>query len=301
VIRIYSGWLGSGKTYSMVHDAWEDFRNSYRQIFTNMVGLKFPESVYSEDIQQFCDLGQGLMLFDEVHMWLSARYWHDVPRSALAALAQSRKMGLDLYCTTQDISRVDTVLREITAELVQCRKFGRFILQTVVDPVAKVVLRRRLVRFSSLVGSLYDTLEIIRPSLIQRGRIPQSEALTLLRARKARPEHTKQRHASVFDSLPDLYEWRGNARMLTDDAVAMREYLRERGRLRSEHWREQVTLEIARFRWLRHFGLKPDDVSEGCTPFNPFAAGWSPREVQDRMREEMPEQVATSGRRSRKS
>lgn len=161
MIRGYLGWVGAGKTYSMVHDALEQFRETRCQVFTNMAGLKFPGAVYVEDLEAITRVGTGLVLIDEVGICMSSHYWQSVPRSVLMAFAQVRKNGLDVFWTAQHEARVDTVLRELTMEVRRCRRFGRYSFQSLEDPVAKVSLGKRLVKLKQEVFAAYDTLEII--------------------------------------------------------------------------------------------------------------------------------------------
>src|SRR5664279_4593377 len=126
MIRAYTGRPGTGKTCGMVYDAMNAVKTKKVQIFTNLVGLKFPEAVWMCDLQALNRIGQGLVLLDEASVCMASRYWHEVPKEVLSTFAQSRHYGLDIWYTTQHLNRVDTVVRDITQEEVCCQKLGAF-------------------------------------------------------------------------------------------------------------------------------------------------------------------------------
>ena len=69
----------------------------------------------------------GLLVLDEIGVWLNARTWGDKERAAvLDYFAHSRKLGWDTYFLCQGKNQIDKQLRESLCEyLVTCRRMDR--------------------------------------------------------------------------------------------------------------------------------------------------------------------------------
>lgn len=254
MIRGYVGLLGSGKTYSMVHDLVRQFRKEPVQVYTNMTSLKVPGVVQlPHDRSAVVGLTNGLIVLDEVQITMSSRYWQSVPKDVLSSLAQLRKHGAGLFFTTQDFARVDTVLRELTNEVVRCRRFGRWVLRITTAPESKDILGRSLVRIREDIGSIYDTLEVIGSDQAADGAMGALlvSRLAARRAAERRGPRNKGSAAGPFKfvdgnvlRVEDEKMWRD---LLSDSPGASEA---------AKRWES----ENRRRKWLALFGIGPDEV-----------------------------------------
>ena len=140
MIRAYTGLTGSGKTLSMVRDAsyhfsiyrkpiYSNFKMSvfdysYRfGIFPHQLKTIIPATVLkAEDfIDKMLEMEDALFLVDEAGFVFNNRLWKDLPFDVLARFNETRKVGVDIFYTTQNITRVDKVLRDLTHVQVMCR------------------------------------------------------------------------------------------------------------------------------------------------------------------------------------
>ncbi len=283
MILIYTGIPGAGKTTMMVEEARLRVKRQRVQVFTNMVGLKFPEAVYLGRLDELAYVGRGLVLLDEASVCLSSRHWQSVNRQVLSAFAQSRKNGLDLMATAQHIERVDTVVREICNVEVKCRKMGPFVLRTETFPAKQEVFRRSVRVVPRFTYALFDTLERIA--------IDGSGGAVSLVRHIPSPTYAKQEvgggmvDESIFSAAP--YRARGQSLWLSREGKeAARTVAANDGALagmEGEGFGTLLRREIERRRWLACFGLRSQDVAAHVTVFRPWAAGWSPEEVMLRL------------------
>lgn len=61
-----------------------------------------------------CQRQGVVLLLDEVGVLMPARFWQDFPIDLVYHLSQSRKNGVDLNYTAQDVEQVDAILRRLT-------------------------------------------------------------------------------------------------------------------------------------------------------------------------------------------
>lgn len=286
MIRLYTGWVGSGKTYSMVRDARTRFLKQPRAVFTNMAGLRLPEAVYIDALDDLPMVGNGVVLLDELGVFMSSRYWSKCSQDVLVALAQVRKNGVDLYATAQDKARVDTVVRELMQEEVRCRSFGRWVLQVTLDPAARQILRRRVFRIDThRLAWCYDTYETIgsRGGSTGEGAIVGGVPLSRV-ARRAAGAASRDRDRND-PWTEDPIAWTGRSSRLTLRARQCLEVLKREGRLAPESvspWVTQVRMERRRWNWLRFWGLTPQDVDASVNPEHPWLPGYGPTDAEHR-------------------
>jgi len=282
-IRGYIGGLGSGKTYSMVFDTLAAFRRSPFDVYSNMQYLNCPESRYIQALDDFPAISNGRCLLDEVHMFMGSRSWQSVPSSMLMALAMGRKNVVDVHWTAHTLERVDKVLREITHELVFCRRLpGPFIAQTTFTPGAKRG-SFRVVKIRPEIYGLYDTLETISGAGGSSGRGRLAVALTTV-ARKRLAVEDSRRRLCRRPGLP-LYceDWIYGGQYMRKDAVRALAYLKLRGWYDAgAAMGDQVRQEIGRQAWLSTWGLLPDDAPRECTRLSPWLLGCDPETVERR-------------------
>jgi hypothetical protein len=289
----YIGQLGSGKTYSMVRDTLAAFRASPMQVFSNMSGLRCPEAIYIEALADLPFVGNGRVMLDECGIFLSSRHWQSVPKSVLEAFALARKNGLDLVWSAHTMERVDGVLRELTSEVVQCRRTGPFIVQHRAGLGEKKHPRRKIFRLEPSIFRLYDTLELIGLDGGTKGRGQAAELSTVARRRLA-DDVQRREGAAVAASFPMYRQmWGTNELFLRADVQAALKYLRSVGGLSDGlPWPEQVRRELERRAWLKVWGLGPDDAPYFCTPSASWLAGSCPEAVQARREAREEEEAA---------
>lgn len=321
MIRCFDGLLGQGKTYGMVGEARDFFRLNRPMVYTNMAGLKFPEAIYFDRIDQICDIGSGLVLIDEAMIIMSSRNWQDNDREVLGRFAQLRKHGLDLWYTAQIFDGVDKLLRELTSETVTCRKWGKYFQRATGIPSRKVKPGLgKLVPFDPKIGILYDTLELIKTSGGSDG-VASHPPLSV--AARKRSEDTRRHGGAGPKRKPKglLREtwwsgWWGDVSVLELGPAARGAYdwLRKEGHFREvkgadpdsdDHWTAQVQRELDRRLWLKQFGLGPEDAPVTCTYRTPWLIGHDPETVKlktlDRERETAAELLVMKERSARRS
>jgi hypothetical protein len=283
----YIGQLGSGKTYSMVKDTLEAFRRSPMQVFSNMSGLRCPESIYIEALADLPFVGNGRVMLDECGIFLSSRHWQSVPKTVLEAFALARKNGLDLVWSAHTLERVDGVLRELTSEVVQCRKVGPMIVQHRAGLGEKKNPRRKIFKLEPALYRLYDTLELIGLDGGTKGRGHAATLSTVARRRQADDVQRRER-ADAAARFPLYRQVLGsNVFFMRKEVQVALNYLREVGGLSDGlPWPDQVRRELERRAWLKTWGLRPDDAPYFCTPSSPWLAGSSPAAVQARRAEQ---------------
>lgn len=284
MIRGYIGNLGSGKTYSMIAEARTWLKNNRGQVYINMAGVKCPEAIFVGNLSEMLTCRSGLLLLDEASVSVSSRFFHETAREVLTRFAQLRKHGMDLYYTTQHEDRVDKVLREITNEYVHLTKFFRTgFNRRVYLPGKKEPVSSLYHRYDPVVFGLFDTFEVISTEGGSMGRASASPAMsTVARSTQCEDDAAASR-AAVQAEIP-MMVWQGNVPTYTPAAQAALEYLLNRGFYDpSVDRRVQLQRELKRRRWLRHWGLAPDDAPHTCTPENPWLEGFDPASVMDRL------------------
>lgn len=280
VIIGYTGKLGSGKTYCMVHDALRSNGACPRPVYTDMASLCWPEAVYLDpsNARMVADVAEGLLLLDEAQLVADARAWQQVPPEFLSALSQLRKRGLDLAYTTQLEGSVEARLRGLTTEYVRCRRVRSLFVLVHYEPGAKHGHRRRLVRFKPEVASVYDSWEVL--GRLHQSPVPRSRYLGGDR-RDDRAALDAPGGAPIYAGYDGRYRltWQARSALqwLVFEGMLPREWLQARDG--AELWVPVVRREVERRAWLAVYGLSHRDVARTCWAGHPWLAGWSPRDV----------------------
>ena len=144
MIIAYCGLLGQGKTLGMVQRGLEMLRDDRLMVYTNMAGLKFPEAVYFDHIEELTNIQSGIVLLDEAMIVVPARFWTEQGRELLARFAQLRKVGLHLLYTSQLADGVDKTLRELTNEIIVCEKWAGYFRPVPIQSLAEDERRREV-------------------------------------------------------------------------------------------------------------------------------------------------------------
>lgn len=176
-VKGYCGLFGSGKTYAAVLECYgARRRDNWLPIMTNLGRLDLPgipvEYLHIGEGEAGLDamwakLGgfkHGILLLDEVGVFLPARLWNKIPIHVSQKWAQLRKDGVDLLWTCIRPANAVKDLRDITFETCWCnswQRFGFFALAwysyTAVGDKRYFQGRQFKLFRPGLAGKLYDT------------------------------------------------------------------------------------------------------------------------------------------------
>jgi hypothetical protein len=188
-VRGWIGQMGSGKTYCAVMDCYARRKaNPELPVMTNLSRLDLPgvpvQFLSVDDgldvmFGQMRDFREGIMLLDEVGIFLPSRMWAKVPLELSAKWAQLRKDGVDLMWTAIWVGSVVKDLREITMETTICtswQRFGWFFMRTYSSTrvESKKFYQGMHIRIfrPGLAGRLYDTMGKVKaPDWAGRSRL----------------------------------------------------------------------------------------------------------------------------------
>lgn len=135
MITGYIGDKGSGKTLSMTIKLYHDYELKNRMIYSNM-GFKFKNFRYIN--KEFYDdfkaadfqINDCAFVVDEAHVFIDSRRSMSSRNIIFSKfITQSRKRGVDMFYTTQDVSyerfmtsgQVELRLRKLTDEVILCK------------------------------------------------------------------------------------------------------------------------------------------------------------------------------------
>jgi len=214
MIEAYVGVPGSGKSYMLVKRDLEALAKGKR-IYANFGFIR--ENVYhylrrryrlphreavlkADSIEEIRDykgllsVYEGLLLFDEAHMWFNAREYRLFPTEVLGFWSQHRKVGVDVLLATQRYGSVDTMIRDLVAHVWWARPApfwlklflwpkhrGRLpvirythimddslgIMQKKSSNIFEGVARNEVVVLDPLAAASYDTRAIFPPPIIE--------------------------------------------------------------------------------------------------------------------------------------
>jgi hypothetical protein len=175
------GTLGTGKTYTAVHDIFGDIAAG-RQVFTNFT-VQMPEmfrwrrhEYRSADApavrsvrswEEFLELEDGHVVLDEGQLWAPSYDPKCLSGPARFKLSHMRKDGMTLTLVTQHEDRAARMLRDLCTEIIRMRlmrfPFKGFVANHFEPEIARrqgaKPLQTRKFSFSPTVGAAYRTLE----------------------------------------------------------------------------------------------------------------------------------------------
>lgn len=179
-LHIYVGKFGSGKTSSLVHDAYERaLRYPQLTILTNMELKNFPKHTKIlplTNYQMIIDAPKNtLIIIDEISTVFNSRDWktEGIPAALLGMLLQVRKERKMIYATAQVFSHVDSLIRGITFSVRECKCIaGRWNIVKVYDAkdyetkINNTVHQPKLENIygfiqTNFIRNLYDTSEMV--------------------------------------------------------------------------------------------------------------------------------------------
>jgi hypothetical protein len=178
-LHIYVGMFGSGKTSSMVYDAY-CLASKYKslQILTNMHIQNFPKHTKIIPLVSYKQIvdspANTLILMDELSSEANSRDWkkEGIPPDVLRTILQCRKQRKEFFATAQRFMHVDALYRQITFTVRECHCMaGRWNFVSVFDGWEYENRNNPLKPLESLksysfvqtdhVRSLYDTAELV--------------------------------------------------------------------------------------------------------------------------------------------
>jgi len=79
-----------------------------------------------DSMEEVTRLREGLVVLDEIQIYLNARNWDKLPPQFMLFLQQHRKRSLDILGATQSVKRADVVLRELVQVYYKVNKVVSF-------------------------------------------------------------------------------------------------------------------------------------------------------------------------------
>lgn len=171
-IILYLGARGSGKTLSMVKDAYIEYKRG-RRVITNMEDVSFGEHLSNDEIKKLTkesDLYDAVLLIDEAQIFFDSR--RSMKKENLNFsyfVLQTRKRNIDIYFTTQFSNTIDRRIRDnidyvayphYISDYYVCEV--EYIDNTSLEDPYLIEPKKSKVFFNALqVFSLYDTNETI--------------------------------------------------------------------------------------------------------------------------------------------
>lgn len=225
MIEAYVGIPGSGKSYMLVHRGlyalargrciWANFGFIRENVYYWLrIRAKFGhrEAVLAADsireirgYDELLNVHDGLLLFDEAHMWLPSRQFDLIPVEVIAFWSQHRKTGVDVLLATQRYGSVDAIVRDLVAFVywarpapfwlrvltwpwTRGRKLLRYtaimdesigMMQRTSKGIWEGIARNDVVALDPLAAACYDTYAIFEPPIVrlQRELDPKKRAI----------------------------------------------------------------------------------------------------------------------------
>lgn len=164
------GRMGSGKTLSLVRYAYMYYRQGYK-IYSNIT-LEFPHTkIGLQDLIDYANaniyLDKSIVILDEAHVFLDSRASASKKNRIISFfIVLTRKMGCNLFYTTQRYHQIDKRLRDNSDIVIQCStkdykgiKFTHNLIMYMLEFGIKT--RSDLFESRKFYG-LYNTRELVR-------------------------------------------------------------------------------------------------------------------------------------------
>lgn len=147
------------------HERVFDF---FYKFFNKEYVRKWGELKYYDSVNDFYRAENGVFFMDEIQMYFNARLWATMPIQVQWKLQQHRKDGLDIWGTTQNIKRVDPVVRELVNSLFPVKKIGKLFIWNEYDVVdidkeKRVSFQRGYFWLDKKICDSYNTYQKVKP------------------------------------------------------------------------------------------------------------------------------------------
>jgi len=187
MIYAVTGKPGTGKSYYFVHEVKEFLErgvNVYSIIDIDESKLnlkprwrkKLGTLFTFNGLQDFKYIFDGIVFLDEAGSFFEAREWAKFSPDDRQKFQQHRKMELDIYLGVQSFTRLDSSIRELTAEVIEANSFPKssrkkrrtpwFFWYRTIDP-EQVGLKKtgsnkvEFLRFDKKIAMAYDSKQFI--------------------------------------------------------------------------------------------------------------------------------------------
>ena len=173
MIVLYTGRRGSGKTLTMIKDAWQLYNSGY-EIYSNInIGFDhtFIDGMDAIQIDKNSDLKDCVLLIDELQVLFDSRKSMKKENVNFSNfLQQIRKRNIILLCTTQFAGTVDLRLRQHVDIIARPRYLEKYRVCEVLyldatayeDTSATMESMTRLVVYDpEPIFKMYNTLEMV--------------------------------------------------------------------------------------------------------------------------------------------
>ena len=287
-IYAYTGLVGSGKSYCLIEELIRRFRVGMPQVYSDFVSLRCPHAVYldAENPEGLVSAERGVVALDEAQVIFNAQFWQSVDPLMMSAFQQSRKNGIDVLLTVQDLDRLTKFLRELVAVEIRCRRIGNVVFQLHYPAgMAKVKPFRKTWKvLSPKVFAQYDTLEVIGRK-VGLG-LARSDYLDLARQRRSRgrakddkawrPNYGHAYFTDLHDGARRLVRRPWASKAAESFKAFHGRYPRVGGEGADAVAKCELRAWAWRCDWLKFWGLQPGDVPADCTPLSPWLPGAGP-------------------------
>jgi len=163
MVEGFCGLPGSGKTYILAKIGLKAIKNK-RKVYAN---FKLTGAQYFDDIFSIINIREGVILIDEINLSFPSRIWEKLPPQFLYFWSQTRKMGLDIYYTSQHPDRIDKVPKEISNWIWWVKKLpfkfhiGSKYLPENINKEKRKNYQFMLFRRNKKTQNAYNTMEIV--------------------------------------------------------------------------------------------------------------------------------------------
>jgi len=121
-VRAYVGMPGSGKTYALAEAGVRALRRG-RPVWVN-AGFDLEGANKFSSFEEFCNIQEGLVLWDELPIYVNARKWQEFPDGLLYKYTQIRKDQVELRYSAMAEEMVDATVRRVTYWYTNCWHVG---------------------------------------------------------------------------------------------------------------------------------------------------------------------------------
>ncbi len=128
----------------------------------------YPNLHYWEEITEWVKFKRGNIYCDEGQIFFNSRNWENLPLKLQYKLQLHRHDGLNLYLTTQNIKRIDIIVRELIQEFYLMEKLITFFGYTLfkryefdtddITQETRTILKKRFIFANWRKRPIYDTL-----------------------------------------------------------------------------------------------------------------------------------------------
>jgi len=172
MIITYLGRRGSGKTLTMVKDAYLAFKRG-KKVISNMKNIPFAEYMSNEDIlalDKNSNLKDAVILIDEAQIFFDSRRSMKKENINFSNFVQQiRKRNIDLYLTTQFANSIEKRLRDHTDIIAKVKFLANYNLckvkyidiTSVEDEYISEPLYVEVVYDATAIFDLYNTNQMI--------------------------------------------------------------------------------------------------------------------------------------------